>query len=54
MSMQDFTATTTLSAGITVAFTNDSGSEVQVDYIQVNGQTRQSARRFKRRSFGAT
>lgn len=53
-SMQDFTATTTLSGGITVAFTNDSGSEVQVDYIQVNGQTRQSARRFKRRSFGAT
>ena len=35
--------TTTLSGGITVAYTNDSGSrDVQVDYIQVNGQTRQS------------
>lgn len=42
-SMQDFTATTSLSGGITVAFTNDGGSrDVQVDYIQVNGQTRQS------------
>jgi hypothetical protein len=41
--MQNFTATTSLSGGITVAYTNDSGSrDVQVDYIQVNGQTRQS------------
>jgi hypothetical protein len=41
--MQNFTATTNLSGGITVAYTNDSGDrDVQVDYIQVNGQTRQS------------
>jgi hypothetical protein len=41
--MQNYTATTTLSGGITVHFTNDSGNrDVQVDYIQVNGQTRQS------------
>jgi endo-1,4-beta-xylanase len=42
-SMQNYTASTTLSGGITVAFTNDSGNrDVQVDYIIVNGQTRQS------------
>nr|MBO2490382.1 1,4-beta-xylanase [Gammaproteobacteria bacterium] len=42
-SMQSYTATTNLSGGITVHFTNDNGSrDVQVDYIQVNGQTRQS------------
>jgi hypothetical protein len=42
-SMQNFTATTSLSGGINVAYTNDSGNrDVQVDYIQVNGQTRQS------------
>ena len=42
-SMQNYTASTTLSGGITVAFTNDGGSrDVQVDYIIVNGQTRQS------------
>ena len=42
-SMQNFTATTSLSGGITVAYTNDSGNrDVQVDYIQVNGSTRQS------------
>lgn len=42
-SMQNFSATTSLSGGITVAFTNDaSGRDVQVDYIQVNGETRQS------------
>jgi hypothetical protein len=42
-SMQNFTASTTLSGGITVAYTNDSGNrDVQVDYVQVNGQTRQS------------
>lgn len=41
--MQNYSATTTLSGGITVAFTNDaSNRDVQVDYIQVNGQTRQS------------
>jgi hypothetical protein len=42
-SMQNFTATTSLSGGITVAYTNDAtGRDVQVDYIQVNGATRQS------------
>jgi endo-1,4-beta-xylanase len=42
-SMQNYTASTSLSGGITVAFTNDGGSrDVQVDYIVVNGQTRQS------------
>jgi hypothetical protein len=41
--MQNYTASTTLSGGITVNFTNDGGNrDVQVDYIQVNGQTRQS------------
>jgi len=42
-SMANYTASTTLSGGITVAYTNDSGSrDVQVDYLIVNGQTRQS------------
>nr|AQQ74669.1 GH11 Xylanase [uncultured bacterium]AWD75437.1 xylanase [uncultured bacterium] len=42
-SMQNYTASTSLSGGITVAYTNDSGNrDVQVDYIIVNGQTRQS------------
>lgn len=37
------TITTSLTGGITVHFTNDaSGRDVQIDYIQVNGQTRQS------------
>jgi hypothetical protein len=41
--MQNYTATTSLSGGITVAYTNDaSGRDVQVDYITVNGSTRQS------------
>jgi hypothetical protein len=41
--MQNYSATTSLSGGITVEFTNDGGSrDVQVDYIQVNGATRQS------------
>ncbi len=41
--MQNYTASTSLSGGITVAFTNDGGNrDVQVDYIQVNGSTRQS------------
>ena len=41
--MQNYTASTSLSGGITVAFTNDGGSrDVQVDYIIVNGATRQS------------
>src|SRR5688500_11068339 len=42
-SYQSFSASTNLNGGITVAFTNDGGSrDVQVDYIVVNGQTRQS------------
>ncbi|MEO0293704.1 MAG: glycoside hydrolase family 11 protein [candidate division WOR-3 bacterium] len=42
-SMSNYTATTTRSGGTNVCFTNDgSGRDVQVDYIQVNGSTRQS------------
>jgi endo-1,4-beta-xylanase len=42
-SMNNYTATTTLSGGINVNYTNDSGNrDVQVDYIQVNGSTRQA------------
>ena len=42
-SYQSLSATTTLTGGITVAFTNDGGNrDVQVDYITVNGETRQS------------
>ncbi len=42
-SYQTFSATTNLSGGVTVAFTNDGGSrDAQVDYIIVNGETRQS------------
>lgn len=42
-SMQNYTATTSATGGITVQYTNDvSGRDVQVDYIQVNGSTRQA------------
>ena len=42
-SLQNYTASTTLSGNVTVAFTNDAaGRDVQVDYIVVNGTTRQS------------
>ncbi|GIX21597.1 MAG: hypothetical protein KatS3mg121_0380 [Gammaproteobacteria bacterium] len=42
-SMQNYVASTTLSGGITVEFINDgSGRDVQIDYIIVNGQTRQA------------
>jgi GH35 family endo-1,4-beta-xylanase len=42
-SYQDYTASTNLTGSITVAFTNDTtGRDVQVDYITVNGQTRQA------------
>lgn len=42
-SMQNYTATTSSSGGIVVQFDNDaSGRDVQVDYIQVNGTTRQA------------
>ena len=41
--LQNYTASTTLTGGITVAFTNDAtGRDVQVDYITVNGTTRQA------------
>jgi GH35 family endo-1,4-beta-xylanase len=42
-SYQSYSATTSLNGAVSVAFTNDaSGRDVQVDYIVVNGQTRQS------------
>lgn len=42
-SYQTFSASTSLTGGITVAFTNDGANrDVQVDYIIVNGETRQS------------
>ena len=42
-SLQNYTASTTLTGNVTVAFTNDAtGRDVQVDYIIVNGTTRQS------------
>ena len=42
-SYQNYTASTTLTGGITVNYTNDSaGHDVQIDYIIVDGQTRQS------------
>jgi len=42
-SMQNYTATTSTTGGINVRFTNDaSNRDVQVDYIQVNGSTRQA------------
>src|SRR5688572_15875443 len=42
-SFQSFSASTSLAGGLTVAFTNDAtGRDVQVDYVIVNGETRQS------------
>jgi GH35 family endo-1,4-beta-xylanase len=42
-SYQTFSASTNLSGGLSVAFTNDGGSrDVQVDYVIVNSETRQS------------
>jgi GH35 family endo-1,4-beta-xylanase len=42
-SFQNYTASTTLTGGTTVAFTNDAtGRDVAVDYIIVNGETRQA------------
>lgn len=41
--MQNYTVSTDAAGGISVAFTNDaSGRDVQVDYIMVDGRTRQS------------
>src|SRR6186713_528680 len=42
-SLQNYSASTNLNGAITVAFTNDAtGRDVQVDYIVVNGTTRQA------------
>ena len=42
-SFQNYSASTNLTGAITVAFTNDAtGRDVQVDYIVVNGATRQA------------
>ena len=42
-SLQNYSASTNLTGNVTVAFTNDgTGRDVQVDYIVVNGTTRQS------------
>src|SRR5687767_9442101 len=42
-SFQNYSASTNLTGSITVAFTNDAtGRDVQVDYVVVNGQTRQA------------
>jgi hypothetical protein len=42
-SMQNYSAETALSGDITVTFTNDaSGRDVQIDYIEANGETRQA------------
>ncbi len=42
-SLQNYSASTNLNGSITLAFTNDaSGRDVQVDYITVNGTTRQA------------
>ncbi|MFD1217423.1 endo-1,4-beta-xylanase [Microbulbifer celer] len=41
--MMDYAATTDLTGDVTVAFTNDDGdADVQVDYVEVNGQVRQA------------
>src|SRR5690606_23394191 len=41
--MSNYTATTNLSGGSVVEFTNDAdGRDVQVDYLSVNGQVRQA------------
>ena len=51
---QTFSATTTLAGTVTVAFTNDGGSrDAQVDYIIVNGETRQSENQSSNTGFYA-
>ena len=51
---QTFSASTTLSGAVSVAFTNDGGSrDVQVDYIIVNGETRQSENQSSNTGFYA-
>ena len=51
---QTFSASTTLAGTVSVAFTNDGGSrDVQVDYIIVNGETRQSENQSSNTGFYA-
>ena len=51
---QTFSASTTLAGAVSVAFTNDGGSrDVQVDYIIVNGETRQSENQSSNTGFYA-
>ena len=51
---QTFSSTTTLAGTVSVAFTNDGGSrDVQVDYIIVNGETRQSENQSSNTGFYA-
>ena len=51
---QTFSATTTLAGTVSVAFTNDGGSrDAQVDYIIVNGETRQSENQSSNTGFYA-
>ena len=53
-SLQNYTASTTLTGNVTVAFTNDAtGRDVQVDYIVVNGTTRQSENQTSNTGFYA-
>jgi GH35 family endo-1,4-beta-xylanase len=53
-SLQDYSVSTTLAGNVTVAFTNDAtGRDVQVDYIIVNGQTRQSENQSSNTGFYA-
>ena len=53
-SLQNYSASTTLTGNVTVAFTNDAtGRDVQVDYIVVNGETRQSENQSSNTGFYA-
>jgi GH35 family endo-1,4-beta-xylanase len=54
-SLQSYSASTGLSGDVTVAFTNDDGAsrDVQVDYIVVNGETRQSENQSSNTGFYA-
>ena len=53
-SFQNYSASTNLTGGVTVAFTNDAtGRDVQVDYIIVNGTTRQSENQSSNTGFYA-
>ena len=53
-SFQTYSASTSLAGGVTVAFTNDAtGRDVQVDYIIVNGETRQAENQSSNTGFYA-